>query len=141
MRLATCFIVVLISLEVICHSQGHIHANPPKNEGKVLFQVCHIIKIPLNGLTYNPAEHFSRFSLVRNSYNTRPDYMSNHSIRYIYCHNYQKNSIYKEYFISMFPKSGFRQKDTRNEALILLIKNTRCATRIHNKDFETFSDR
>ena len=94
MQLATCFIVVLISLEIICHSQGHIHANPPKNEGKVLFQVCHIIKIPLNGLTYNPAEHFTRFShfsspfqgsekYVRNSQNTLPDYMSNHSIRYI----------------------------------------------------------
>ena len=37
MQLATCFIVVLISLEIICRSQGHIHANPPKNEGKVLF--------------------------------------------------------------------------------------------------------
>ena len=38
MQLATCFIVVLISLEIICHSQGQIHANPPKNEGKVLFR-------------------------------------------------------------------------------------------------------
>ena len=36
MQLATCFIVVLISLEIICRLQGHIHANPPKNEGKVL---------------------------------------------------------------------------------------------------------
>ena len=61
MQLATCFIVFLISLEIICRSQGHIHANSPKNEGKTLFQVCHIIKIPLNGLTYNPAEHFTRF--------------------------------------------------------------------------------
>ena len=42
MQLATCFIVVLISLEIICRSEGHIHANHPKNEGKVLFQVCHI---------------------------------------------------------------------------------------------------
>ena len=62
MQLATCFIVVLISLEIICRSQDQIHANLPKNEGKVLFQVCHIIKIPLNGLTYNPAGHFTRFS-------------------------------------------------------------------------------
>ena len=62
MQFATGFIVVLISLEIICRSQGHIHANPLKSEGKVLFQVCHIIKIPLNGLTYNPAEHFTRFS-------------------------------------------------------------------------------
>ena len=61
MQLATCFIVVLISLEIICRSQGHIHANPSKNEGKVLFQACHVIKIPLKGLTYNPAEHFTRF--------------------------------------------------------------------------------
>ena len=37
MQLATCFIVVLISLEIICRSQGHIHANPPKNEEKVPF--------------------------------------------------------------------------------------------------------
>ena len=47
---------------IIYHLQGHIHANPKKNAQKFLF---HIIKIPLimNGLTYNPAEHFTRFLL------------------------------------------------------------------------------
>jgi hypothetical protein len=32
-----------------------------KRQGNLFFEVCHIIKVPLNGLTYNPAKylHFS----------------------------------------------------------------------------------
>ena len=76
-QLATCFIIVLTSLEIICRSQGHKHANPPKNEGKVLFQVCHIIKIPLNGLTYNPDEHFTRFSHFSSPFQGSEKYVQN----------------------------------------------------------------
>lgn len=36
-----------------------------------------------------------------------------------HCHDYQENSIYQEYFTSIFTQSGFRQPDTWNEALTL----------------------
>jgi hypothetical protein len=32
-----------------------------KRHGNLFFQVCHIIKILLNVLTYNPTQHFTRF--------------------------------------------------------------------------------
>ena len=37
-----------------------------------------------------------------------------------YCHDYQENSIYQEYFTNIFTQSGFRQPDTWNEALTLV---------------------
>jgi hypothetical protein len=81
-------------------------------------KVCHIIRILLNGLTYDPAEHFfsSLFLLaffpshfqglekhVRNSYNTRPDYMSNHSIRYIHVYYFlsSKNLLFWNWILSV----------------------------------------
>ena len=64
-----------------------------KKTEKKFFSTCHIIKILLNGLTYNPAEHFTRFShfsspssglgKIRSKLVKRPDYMSSHSIRYM----------------------------------------------------------
>ena len=36
-----------------------------------------------------------------------------------YCHDYQEDSIYQEYFRNIFTQSGFRQPGTWNEALTL----------------------
>ena len=113
MQLATCFIVVLISLEIICRSQGHIHANPPKNEGKVPFSGMSYNKNPIEWFDIQSGRAFYSFlaftfeicsklvyvrKYVRNSYNTRPDYMSNHSIRYIYSPCYPRN-IFRPNFL------------------------------------------
>ena len=57
--------------------QGHIHANPKKNPLKKFFSTWHLIKIPLNGLTYNPAEHFTRFSHFSSPFQVSEKYIRN----------------------------------------------------------------
>ena len=52
-------------LEIICCLQRRIHESS-ESRVKVVFQVFHILKILLNGLTYDSrflaAEHFTRFA-------------------------------------------------------------------------------
>ena len=59
MQRATCLLFFLISLELNWHFQRQIRHMKilEKNERKVLFQVCPILKMPLNCLTYNPADY------------------------------------------------------------------------------------